>query len=30
MSKRIGFFPWALVFILAVELAAAVYLGGVR
>jgi len=30
MSKRGGFFPWALLFILAVEFAAAVYLGGVR
>ena len=30
MSNQSEFFPWALVFILVIEFAAAIYLGGVR
>jgi hypothetical protein len=30
MNRQNGFFPWALVLILAVEFASIVYLGGIR
>lgn len=30
MNKQDGFFPWAVVFILAFEFATIVYLGGIR